>query len=89
MIQVQYYNNSSTWIVADDTVNETTPRTINSSEQFGLDTVFNGLVNTQDLSEFGNGTYRIYAAFRDPDGDVLVCDDENELVATYEFEITF
>ena len=90
LIQVQYYNETSqSWVVADDTVNETTPRTINSSEQFGLDTVFNGLVNTQNLSEFGNGTYRIYAAFRDPDGNILKCDDETELVATYEFEITF
>ena len=90
LIQVQYFNETSEiWIVADDTINEATPRTINSSDQFGLDTVFNSLVNTQDLSGIGNGTYRIYAAFRDPDGDVLVCDDETELVATYEFEITF
>jgi len=90
LIQVQYYNTSnSTWVVADDTVNETTPRTINASEQLGLDTIFNGLVNTSNLSSYGSGTYRIYAAFRDPEGNVLVCDDETELVATYEFTITF
>jgi hypothetical protein len=73
----------------DDTINETTQRTINSGEKLGLDTVFNGLVDTQDLSDYGNGTYRIYAAFRDSDGNVLVCDDETELVATHEFTITF
>ena len=31
----------------------------------------------------------VKAAFRNPEGDILVCDDETELVATYEFEITF
>jgi hypothetical protein len=91
LIQVQYYNtSSSSWVVADDTVNETAPRTVNSSEQFGLDTVFNGrLVNTQNLSSFGDGTYRIYAAFRDPEGNILVTDNETEMIATYEFTITF
>jgi len=53
-----------------------------------LDTVFNGLINTNDLTQ-GSGTYRIYAAFRDPDENILKCDDETELVATYEFTITF
>ncbi len=90
LIQVHYYNTTnSTWIVADDTINETTPRTINTSGQLGLDTVFNGLLNTSVLSYYGNGTYRIYAAFRDIDGNVLVCNDESELNATYEFTITF
>jgi hypothetical protein len=87
LIQVQYYN-GSTWIVADDTINETSPRTINTGQQLALDTIFNGLVNTNDLT-YGNGTYRIYAAFRDPDGNILKCDDETELVATYEFTVTF
>jgi len=92
LMQVQYYNETAEeWVVADDTVNETNPRIINSSDQFGLDTVFNGEVNTNDLSEFGSGsgTYRVYAAFRDPDGNILKCDDETLLVATYEFNITF
>jgi hypothetical protein len=90
LIQVQYYNTSSSkWIVALDTINETTPRTINSGEQFGLDTVFNGLVNTSSLSDFGSGSYRIYAAFRDPDDNVLICNDETELEVTYSFTVTF
>jgi hypothetical protein len=45
-----------------------------------------GLVNTNDLSH-GSGTYRVYAAFRDPYGDVLVCDDGSLLEASYEFTV--
>jgi hypothetical protein len=87
LIQVQYYNEtSSSWVVADDTVNETTSRTINSSGQLALDTIFNGLVNTDDLT-YGDGLYRVYAAFRDPDGDVLVCDDDSLLESWYEFTV--
>ncbi len=51
-----------------------------------LDIIFNGLVSTDDLTH-GDGTYRVYAAFRDPDGDVLICDDETVLEAWYEFEV--
>jgi len=90
LIQVQFYNNSSsTWEVALDTINETSPRTINASSQLGLDTIFNGLVNTSNLSGFGNGTYRIYAALHDPNDNILKGDDETELIATYEFTVTF
>jgi len=85
LIQVQY-NNSGTWVVDNDTINETTPRTINASDTLALDLIFNGLVNTSDLTN-GDGTYRVYAAFRDPDGDVLICDDESLLEAWYEFEV--
>ena len=90
LIQVHYYNTTtSNWTVADDTINETTIRTISSGGQFGLDTIFNGNVSTTELLDsYGSGTYRIYAAFRDPDGDVLVCDDESLLEASYEFTIT-
>jgi len=98
LIQVQYYDDEiEEWVVADDTVNESSPRSINWDDPYSmgepnllaLDTIFNGLVNTQNLSEYGSGTYRIYAAFRDPDGNILKCDDETELMATYEFEVTF
>jgi hypothetical protein len=30
----------------------------------------------------------VYAAFRDPEGNVLVTDNDAELVAWYEFEVT-
>ena len=96
LIQVQYYNNSS-WVVVIDTFNETNPRIFKwadpagSSGQniFALDTVFNSPVNTSGFSGYGNGTYRVYVCLRDQDGNVLVCDDETELVATYEFTVTF
>ena len=88
-IQVQFYNNSSsTWVVALDTINETSPRTINTSGQLGLDTIFNGLVNTSNLTSFGNGTYRVYACFRDPNGNVLKASSSSYIMATYEFTIT-
>ena len=89
-MQIHYYNTTSTeWEKAFWAVNETTPRTINASDQFGLDTVFNGLVNTNDLSLFGSGTYRVYAALRDPYWNILECDDSSKLEAAYEFTITF
>ena len=96
LMQVQFYNNS-TWVVADDTINETSPRTMlwenpggtPGQHIFGLDSVFNDLVNTSNLSGFGNGTYRVYAALRDPDGNVLKANSSSYIEATYEFTITF
>jgi hypothetical protein len=88
LMQVQYYD-GYTWVVAVDGPNETTPRTINIGEQFGLDTVFNGKVNTSDLiNDFGTGTYRVYACFRDPDGDILICDDQSLMENSYEFTVS-
>ena len=46
--------------------------------------VFNGLLNSDYL--YYNGTYRIYVMLLDPEGNVLVCDDDTKLEATYEFE---
>ena len=87
LIQVHYYSVIG-WIVADDTAHETSPRIINTGEQFGLDTVFNDLVNTSSLLNlYGRGLYRVYAAFRDPDGNILVTSDDEELVCWYEFGI--
>jgi len=87
LIQIQYWNDTqSDWEVDNDTINETTPRTINVGQQLPLDLIFNGKVSTDDLVN-GDGTYRVYAAFRDPDGDVLVCDDESLLEAWWEFEV--
>ncbi len=48
-------------------MNETTPRTINSGSQLALDTIFNGKIRASNL-QHGTGTYRVYAAFRDPEG---------------------
>jgi hypothetical protein len=38
---------------------------------------------------FERGTYRMYSTFRDLEENVLVNDDETEMAAWYEFEITF
>ncbi|MDH7506794.1 MAG: PKD domain-containing protein, partial [Candidatus Thermoplasmatota archaeon] len=83
LMQVQYKEGEE-WVVDHDTVDEVSPREINVGGQLALDTIFNGLVNTNDLSH-GSGLYRVYAAFRGPVGDVLVCDDGSLLDAWYEF----
>ena len=90
LLQVEYYNSTtSNWTLADETVDEITLRTISSNEQLGLDTIFNGLVNTSNLIEsFGNGTYRILARFRNRYGNTLVCDNNTSIETTYEFSIT-
>jgi len=88
LMTVDFYNETlEEWYVDVVVVNDTIPRVINSGEQLGLDTIFNPeSVNTSSFSN-GNGTYRVYAAFRDPDGDVLVCDDESLLEAWWEFTV--
>jgi len=89
-IQIHYYNQTTqNWTIVGEPINETMPRKIIAGGQLGLDTIFNGIINTDDLSEIGNGSYRVYVAFRDLIGTALVTDDETELVATYEFTITF
>ncbi len=86
IMRVDYYNVSPTWVSDYVAVIDTTPRVINSSEELALDLIFNGLVNTNDLSH-GDGTYRVYAAFRDPDGNILQTNDEKDMVSWYEFEV--
>ena len=95
LMQIEYYNtSSSTWVVEQVVVNETTPRVINVGGVLGLDTIFNAQsVNTSSFQN-GNGTYRVYAAFRDPDGNVLKSDGGSGsavvyLKAWYEFTVTF
>ena len=88
LFEVHYYNETSEeW--EDDLYYEVPEsRVINSGEELGLDVFFNGYLNTSALS-FGNGTYRVYVAFMDNEGNILVTDDETELFATYEFTVTF
>jgi hypothetical protein len=69
LIQVQF-NDSGTWVVDNDLVNETSPRTITILDQLALDQIFNGMVKASELRH-GNGTYRVYSAFRDPNGTIL------------------
>ena len=80
------YLNGSTWELVDTTINETTARTINASDTLALDSLFNGLVFIDDLNR-GNGTYRVYASFRDIYWNALVCDDDTVLETWHEFEV--
>jgi hypothetical protein len=85
---VQYYNSSQgKWCVENDTINETSPRTINSSNQLALDTIFNGHVRASDLTH-GTGIYRVYAVFRDPKGNILRANNDVDLEAWWQFNKT-
>jgi hypothetical protein len=88
LMQVQFYNTSqSKWLVDNDTVNETSPRTINSGNQLGLDTIFNGKIRASNL-QHGTSIYRIYTTFRDPDGNILKTNTGGELKAWWQFSKT-
>jgi hypothetical protein len=91
LIQVQYYDagrgTAPRWIVDNDTINETIPRNITSGNQLALDTIFNGLVRASDLTH-GTGTYRVYTAFRDPEGNILRTNDDVDLEAWWQFSKT-
>ena len=88
LMQIQFYNETSgTWVLDNDTVNETSPRTINSGSQLGLDTIFNGKIRASDLTH-GAGTYRVYTAFRDPEGNILKTNTGSELEAWWQFSKT-
>ena len=89
LMQVQYYNCSlQSWVVDHTVIEDTTSRMINNSEQLGLDILFNGLVNTWNLS-YGNGTYRVYTAFKDINGYVLQSDDDSYMETSYQFQVSF
>jgi hypothetical protein len=88
LIQVQFYNTSQgNWDVDNDAVNETLPRTVTSGNQLALDTIFNGHVKASNLTH-DEGTYRVYTAFRDPDGNILKTDDGKKLEAWWQFDKT-
>jgi len=88
LIQVQFYNTSQgKWLVANDTVNETTSRTINCGSQLALDTIFNGKIRASNL-QHGAGTYRVYTTFRDPEGNILKTNSGSELKAWWQFNKT-
>jgi hypothetical protein len=91
LIQVQFYETSKgvapRWIVDNDTVNETTPRTITIGSQLALDTIFNGKIRASNL-QHGSGMYRVYTAFRDPEGNILKTNTGSELKAWWQFSKT-
>ncbi len=84
-IQVQFHD-SKEWILDNDVVNETSPRMIGPGQQLALDQIFNGLVRAGDLKN-GEGVYRVYAAFRDPNGNILVDSDQHVLATSWQFNV--
>ncbi len=88
LVQVQFYNSTQgKWLVDKDTINETTARVITSGNQLALDTIFNGYVRVSDLTH-GTGTYRVYTAFRDPEGNILRTNGDIDLEAWWQFNKT-
>jgi hypothetical protein len=91
LIQVQFYETSKgvapRWVVDNDTVNETFTRTINAGQQLPLDTIFNGKIRASNL-QHGTGTYRVYAVFRDLEGNILKTNSGSELKAWWQFSKT-
>ncbi len=59
---------------------------IEPGQQLALDQIFNGLVRAGDLKN-GEGLYRAYASFRDPEGNILVDSDQNLLAASWQFTV--
>lgn len=87
LMQVQYYDTGQFpphWIVDNDVVNETWPRTITIGNQLALDIIFNDMIRASDLTH-GEGLYRVYTAFRDPEGNILRTDDAVELDSWWQF----
>jgi len=86
LMQIQFWNTTQSKWINDTVVVDDELFTIESGCLLHLDWYFNGKVKTSDLVN-GDGLYRVYAAFRDPDGETLICDDESLLEAWYEFEV--
>lgn len=84
LMQAEYWNGTS-WITDQIVIDDVSPRVLNASGVLGLDTVFNGLLDTGEL-HYGDGSYRMYAAFCDPDGEVLVAND-SKLESWWTFEL--
>ena len=81
------YNDNGNWILENETINETIARTILHGEFLSLDNIFNGKINTSNLF-YETGQYRVYAIFRDPDGNILLNNDDTLMQAHYEFNCT-
>ena len=83
----EYNATSGNWSYLDELYRDATMRRVNSSCSFGIDTVCNGLVNGSMLAGETGGVFRVYAGFYSMQNEVLVCSDDTELVAWWEFEI--
>ena len=88
VVWLEEYNvTSGNWSYLDELYRDDMMRRVNSSCSFGIDTVCNGLVNGSMLAGETGGVFRVYAGFYSLHDEVLVCSDDTELVAWWEFEI--
>lgn len=81
------YNNSGTWEEVAEIINESTTRTIEDGTELKLDDIWNGNSTITNFTE-GTGHYRVYAAFRDPNYNVLLNDDATYMNNSYQFNYT-
>ncbi|RLA84921.1 MAG: hypothetical protein DRG31_04335, partial [Deltaproteobacteria bacterium] len=87
LMQIERYNpDTLQWELNETIINETDPRTINSSDTVYLDTIWNNAGGWDTHNKCG-GDYRVYVAFTDIYGNVLRNDDGSYLNATYPFEL--
>ena len=92
MVIQKYNSTSGKWTTGLDIYDDVMPRNLSASgvnSTIALDTLCNGLLNSSQLWYYGNGTYRFYVAFTDPENNMLVTVDDRELEATHQFTITF
>ncbi|NOQ37727.1 hypothetical protein GQ472_02455, partial [archaeon] len=88
LMKVQYYNEtSSQWVDDDTVVDDEVTRNISAGELIKLDSLFNGKWDTTANATYGSGTYRVYAAVTDESDDVLKNVDGTWLNATFNFTI--
>ncbi len=88
LIQVEFQDpRTGQWMLDTKAVDEQTPRLIQSGGLLALDSIFHGLVKTDDLRH-GNGQYRVYAAFCDQQGNVLIDSDQHHLVSAFVFSVS-
>jgi len=91
-MKVQYFDSSSTAWVDDGIVhNSSVAVEVNNTPDSGnvikLDSYFNGRWNVTANASNGDGTYRVFAALTDNNGETLVNVDGGILNASYNFTI--
>ncbi|NOR84864.1 hypothetical protein GQ473_01995, partial [archaeon] len=83
IMQVQQFV-SGTWSVVDTVYNSL--KTIVSNSELTIHDLWNSIGWNTEKNE--SGLYRVYAAFRDPFGNVLKNDNNENISSVYEFNIT-
>ncbi|MFC1800790.1 hypothetical protein ACFLYT_01910, partial [Nanoarchaeota archaeon] len=88
LMKTQFWNSTSnSWVDEDVVVNDTIPRQLDSGNLLKLDTIWNpSQYNSSNLSS-GDGTYRVFAAALDNNGNVLMNSKGTYLNATYNFTL--